>query len=323
MNYFGSILLLLDSTVRFSIPLMLAALAGMFAERSGVIDIGLEGKMLAAAFVAASLSAVTHNVWIGLLGGISISILLSLIHAYACVSFNGNQIVSGVALNILVAGLAPTLSNAWFGLAGQTPQLSGDARFSHVIFPSLESIGQIPIIGAIYAVLVNDHYPLTYITFLSIPLIWWLLFHTSFGLQLRAAGENPHALDSSGISVTKIRYQAMIICGILCGMAGAYLSTAQSSAFVRDMTAGKGYLALAALIFGRWNPFATVAACLIFAFADALQIRLQGFDIPGLGPIPVQLIQILPYVLTILVLAGFVGKAIPPKASGIPFVKDR
>ena len=168
-----------------------------------------------------------------------------------------------------------------------------------------------------------DRNLLVYLTVAIVPLLAFLIFRTRFGLRLRATGENPHAVDTAGLSVTRLRYQAMLLCGLLCGIAGAYLSTAHAAGFVRDMTAGKGYLALAAMIFGKWRPVPTVLACLLFAFADALQIRLQGVSLPGIGEIPVQVIQALPYALTVILLAGFVGKAVAPKASGIPYVKDR
>ena len=158
---------------------------------------------------------------------------------------------------------------------------------------------------------------------LLVPLVAWVVYRTRFGLRLRAVGENPAAVDTAGISVEGMRYRALMVTGALCGIAGAYLSIAQSAGFTRDMTAGKGYLALAALIFGKWRPVPALLACLLFAFTDALQARLQGVPLPGIGVVPVQLIQALPYLLTILLLAGFVGKSVAPKAIGIPYVKER
>ncbi len=316
-------ILMLDATLRVATPLVLAAFAGMIAERAGVIDIGLEGKMLAGAFAAAAAAAVTGSAWMGLASGILASMLLALLHAYACVTHNGNQVVSGMAINILVAGLGPTLAIAWFGLAGQTPALAGDARFTGVALPFTSLLDPLPLLGPLYREVVSGHNLLVYLTVAIVPLLAFLIFRTRFGLRLRATGENPHAVDTAGLSVTRLRYQAMLLCGLLCGIAGAYLSTAHAAGFVRDMTAGKGYLALAAMIFGKWRPVPTVLACLLFAFADALQIRLQGVSLPGIGEIPVQVIQALPYALTVILLAGFVGKAVAPKASGIPYVKDR
>ena len=318
-----SLMALAASTIRVVAPLILAALAGLLAERSGVVDIGLEGKMLGAAFAAAATAAVTDSAWVGLGAGIVVSIVLSMIHGLASITYNGNQVVSGMALNILVAGLAPTLGNAWFHQGGQTPQLTGGGRFGVIVLPGAETIGQIPVIGPIYQTVISGHNIIVYVAAAAVPLVWWVVYRTRFGLRLRAAGENPHALDTAGVSVAWVRYRALIITGLLCGIAGAYLSTAHSAAFVRDMTAGKGYLALAALVFGKWRPLPTLAACLLFAFADALQIRLQGVVLPGDIRVPVQFIQALPYILTVLLLAGFVGRAIAPKASGIPFVKDR
>ena len=316
-------LLLLDATVRVATPLILAAFAGMISERSGVIDIGLEGKMLAGAFAAAAVAAVTQSAWIGLAGAITVSVSLAMLHAYACVTHNGNQVVSGMAINILVAGLGPTLAIAWFGLAGQTPALEGPARFAAFALPMSDLLAPIPVAGPLYAEVISGHNILVYLTIALIPLVAILIYRTRFGLRLRAVGENPHAVDTAGISVAGMRYRASILCGLLCGIAGAYLSTAHAAGFVRDMTAGKGYLALAAMIFGKWKPVPTVAACLLFAFADALQIRLQGVVIPGVGEVPVQAIQALPYALTVVLLAGFVGRAVAPKSSGIPYVKDK
>ena len=317
------ILLLIDATVRVATPLLLAAFAGMVAERSGVIDIGLEGKMLAGAFAAAAVAAVANSAWLGLGAAIIVSMSFALLHAYACVTHNGNQVVSGMAINILVAGLGPTLAVAWFGLNGITPALEGAGRFIGLNLPMREWLAPIPLIGPGYSEVVSGHNILVYLTLLLLPLVAVLIYRTRFGLRLRAVGENPHAVDTAGISVAALRYRAMLLCGFLCGIAGAYLSTAHAAGFVRDMTAGKGYLALAAMIFGKWKPVPTILACLLFAFADALQIRLQGVVLPGIGEIPVQVIQALPYALTVILLAGFVGRAVAPKASGIPYVKDK
>jgi simple sugar transport system permease protein len=311
------------ATIRVAVPLVLAALAGLFAERAGVVDIGLEGKMLAAAFFAAAAASVSGSAWLGLAAGIAASIALALVHAVASVRYKGNQVVSGMAINILVAGLTPTLANAWFHQGGQTPLLGGAARFGAIDFPLEGPIGAIPVIGPLYREVIAGHNLLVYLAAAVVPLTGFVVYRTRFGLRLRAAGENPHALDTAGVSVAGMRYRAMAVTGLLCGIAGAYLSIAHNAGFVRDMTAGKGFLALAALIFGKWRPGPTLAACLLFAFSDALQIRLQGVAIPHVGQIPVQAIQALPYLLTILLLAGFVGRARAPKASGIPFVKDR
>ncbi len=317
------IVLLVDSTLRVAAPLVLAALGGLFAERSGVVDIGLEGKMLGAAFAAAAAAAVTGSAWLGLAAAIGVSVMLALLHGYACITHAGNQVVSGMALNIVVAGLTVVIGNAWFQRGGQTPQLSGDARFVPIDLPFAVALEDTPILGALYSEIISGHNILVYIAAAAVPLVGWLLYRTRVGLRLRAVGENPAAVDTAGISVAAMRYQALMIGGVLCGLSGAYLSIAHNAAFIRDMSAGKGYLALAALIFGKWRPVPTLVACLLFAFADAIQVRLQGTALPLVGVIPVQFIQVLPYVLTVLLLAGFVGRAVAPKAIGIPYVKER
>lgn len=314
---------LLGATVRVATPLVLAAFAGMYCERAGVVDIGLEGKMLAGAFFAAAVASATLNPWLGLLAGIAAGVALAMVHGFACITHNGNQVVSGMAINILVAGLAPTLAYAWFQQGGQTPLLPNQARIPAVELPGVEALAGVPVLGPVYRELFNGNNILIWVTLVLVIATHWVLYRSRFGLRLRAVGENPAAVDTAGLSVAALRYQALIVTGVLTGMAGAYLSTAHGAGFVRDMTAGKGYLALAALIFGKWRPGPTLFACLLFAFTDAVQVRLQGVVLPGIGVIPVQFIQMLPYVLTVLLLAGFVGKAIAPKASGIPYVKER
>ena len=317
------IVLVVDATLRVSTPLILAAFAGLFAERSGVVDIGLEGKMLGAAFAAAAAAFVTGSPWLGLLAGIGASVALAMIHAFACVTHNGNQVVSGMALNILVAGLGPVLALAWFGQGGQTPMVADAARFRPLHFPFAERLSDVPFLGQLYSEIASGHNLIVYVALGTVPLSAWFVYRTRFGLRLRAVGEAPEAVDTAGISVARMRFRAMAVCGVLCGVAGTSLSIAQNALFVRDMTAGMGYLALAALIFGKWRPAPTLFACFLFAFADAVQARLQGVDIPGVGIVPVQAIQALPYLLTVLLLAGFVGKAVPPRASGLPYVKER
>lgn len=314
---------LLGATIRVATPLVLAAFAGMYCERAGVVDIGLEGKMLAGAFFSAAVASATMNPWLGLLAGIAAGVALAMVHGFACITHNGNQVVSGMAINILVAGLAPTLAYAWFQQGGQTPLLPNQARIPAVELPGLEALSGIPVLGPVYRELLNGNNVLIWVTLVLVIATHWVLYRSRFGLRLRAVGENPAAVDTAGLSVAKLRYQALLVTGVLTGMAGSYLSTGHGAGFVRDMTAGKGYLALAALIFGKWRPGPTLFACLLFAFTDAVQVRLQGVVLPGIGVIPVQFIQMLPYVLTVLLLAGFVGKAIAPKASGIPYVKER
>ncbi len=322
-DFLHIVVLLVDSTLRVAAPLVLAALGGLFAERSGVVDIGLEGKMLSAAFAAAATAAVTGSAWLGLVAAVFASVAMALVHAFACVTHAGNQVVSGMALNIVASGLTAVLGNAWFQRGGQTPQLTGEARFAPLDLPLASRLADVPVIGALYSEIVSGHNVLVYAAAAAVPLVGWVVYRTRFGLRLRAVGENPAAVDTAGISVAAMRYRALIAGGVLCGLAGAYLSIAHNAAFIRDMSAGKGYLALAALIFGKWRPAPTLAACLLFAFADAIQVRLQGVALPLIGVMPVQFIQALPYVLTVLLLAGFVGRAVAPKAIGIPYVKER
>ncbi len=316
-------LLTLDATVRVAAPLIFAALAGLFSERAGIIDIGLEGKMLAGAFAAAAVASLSGSAWLGLFAALCVSVALAMLHGFACITHRGSQVVSGLAINILVAGLTVTLGIAWFSQGGQTPALPATARFGAFEWPWAQQIANVPVLGPIYAELLSGHNVLVYLSFLAVPATWWIIYRTRFGLRLRAVGENPAAVDTAGISVAWMRYRALMFCGALCGIAGAYLSTAHGAAFLRDMTAGKGYIALAAMIFGKWRPLPTLLACLLFGFLDAVAVRLQGVALPGIGEVPVQFIQALPYALTVILLAGFIGKAVAPRASGIPYTKER
>ena len=314
---------ILDATVRLATPLLLACLAGLFSERAGIFDIGLEGKMLVAAFVSAGVAFVSGSVWIGLLAGIVASLVLSLIHGLASITFRGNQLISGVAINFLAAGLTVVVSQSWFGQGGRTPQLEGAARFDPITLPFAERLRDVPVIGPIYHELISGHTILVYVAFLLVPLSAWVLFSTRFGLRLRAVGENPAALDTAGVSVRNMRYAAVLICGVLCGIAGAYLATALQAGFVKDMTAGRGYIALAALIFAKWRPWYALTACLLFGFLQALALRPDLIEATIGIKVQVQLLDALPYILTVIILAGFVGKAIPPRAGGEPYVKER
>lgn len=316
-------LLLSASTFRLATPLVLAAMAGLFAERSGIVDIGLEGKILGAAFAAAAAAALTGSAWVGLMTAMGVSLALALLHGFACITHRGDQVVSGVAINIAVAGLAPVLADAWFQQAGRVPITGEGTRFRAIDLPFADALRDIPYLGPLYADVISGHNLLVYLAALSVPLTGWIVYRTRFGLRLRAVGENPSAVDTAGISVNGMRFRALMITGLLCGIAGAYLSIAQGAGFTRDMSAGKGFLALAALIFGKWRPVPVLAACLLFAFADAIQARLQGVELPLIGEVPTQAIQALPYLLTILLLAGFVGRAVAPKAIGQPYVKER
>ncbi len=323
MESFDMLISILGSTIRLSIPLILAALAGLYSERAGVFDIGLEGKMLAAAFAAACVGYLTGSAWLGLFSGIAVSLVFSLIHGFASITNRGNQIVSGVALNFVAAGLTVVLGQAWFGQGGRTPQVSGEGRFSPIILPGADVMRDVPFIGPLYSNVISGNNILTYMAFLAVPISWWVLYRTRFGLRLRAVGENPGAVDTAGISVTFLRYRAVLMAGLLCGIAGTYLAIAQSAAFIKDMSAGKGFIALAALIFAKWKPVPVMFACLLFGFLDALANFMQGKEIPVIGEVPVQLFQALPYILTCILLAGFIGAANPPKAGGVAYTKER
>jgi len=282
---------ILYSTIRLATPLLLAALGGLLSERSGIINIALEGLMLVGAFASAVVTYYVGDPWIGLLAGMGAGLFIAAIHAVACIEFDSNQVVTGTALNILMLGVPTLLSGALFETTGSTPQV-----------PRSDLIPNAPVV----------------IAFVLVPIVWYVLYRTPFGLRLRAAGENPEAADTAGVSVARIRYVAVLLSGALAAIGGAYLSIGQSSLFTRNMTAGRGFIALAALIFGKWRPIQTMLACLLFGFAEAIAIQMQGV-IPN---VRVEYIQIIPYVLTIVVLAGFIGASRAPKALGQPYEKE-
>lgn len=282
---------LIGSTVRLATPLILAAMGGLYSERSGVINIALEGIMLAGAFSAAAITAKTHNPWLGVIGAIAAGLIVALIHGIACIRYRADQVVIGTAINILFLGVPPLLSKAFFESSGSTPQL-----------PLAETLPNLFI----------------YLAFISVAVTYFVIYYTRFGLRLRTVGEHPAAADTAGVSVEKMRYAGVLIAGVLAALGGAYLSIGQNSLFTRNMTSGRGYIALAALIFGNWHPGRTLAACLFFGLAEAISIRMQGVI-----SIPNQFIQIVPYVITMIVLSGFIGKVNPPRAIGQPYVKER
>ncbi|MFP3383485.1 MULTISPECIES: ABC transporter permease [Tritonibacter] len=333
---FLTLIQVLDSTVRMATPLLLACLAGLFSERAGIFDIGLEGKMLMAAFFSAAVAAVTGNVWLGLLAGIGSSMLLSGLHGLASITFRGNQLISGVALNFLASGLTVLIAESWFQQGGRTPSLFTKGRFNGIELPFAigpseaeaadrplsELIKEANVIQQLYSELISGHSILVYVAVLAVPLTWWILFRTRFGLRLRAVGENPAAVDTAGVSVRGLRFAAIGIAGVLCGIAGAYLATGLQAGFVKEMTSGRGYIALAALIFAKWRPWHALGACLLFGLLQAVALRFQSIQLGGVS-IPVQVMDALPYILTVVILAGFVGKAIPPRAGGQPYVKER
>ena len=286
---------LLLSALRLATPLLLAALGGLFSERSGVINIALEGLMLAGAFTAASVTWYAGSPLVGLVAAVLAGAAIAGVHAVACIRYRADQVVSGTAINILLTGVPALLSGAFFLSSGSTPQV-----------PKENLMPYTPMV----------------IAGLLVPLSYYVLYYTPFGLRLRAVGENPEAADAAGVSVNLMRYAAVLISGALAGIGGAYLSIGQSSLFTRNMSAGRGFIALAALIFGKWRPVQTMLACLLFGFTEAVAIQLQGVRFGG-EEIPNQFIQIIPYVLTIVVLAGFIGTSRAPRALGVPYQKER
>lgn len=314
------IIQVLGATLRLSTPILLACLAGLFSERSGIIDIGLEGKMLIGAFAAATVASMTGSVWFGLIAAIAASVLFALLHGLASITLRGNQLISGVAINILALGLASLIGETLFHMGGNTPALGSEARFSGLQWPFHDAW------GAFYSQVVSGHTALVYLALLCVPASWWVLYQTRYGLRLRAVGEAPTAVDTAGINVVWLRYSAVLIAGGLCGLAGAYLSTAQASAYSEAMTANRGFIALAALIFAKWRPWPALGACLLFGLVEAIGFQLQGnveFDSAVANTLVDFLESSLPYILTVIILAGFVGRAIPPAAGGVPYVKER
>jgi ABC-type uncharacterized transport system permease subunit len=279
------------ASVRMATPLLLAALGGLYSERAGVVNIALEGLMLAGAFTAAVVTHFSHQPWLGLLAAAGAGTAVALVHATAAIRFGANQVVSGMAINIAFLGLPPLLSGALFASTSETPQI-----------PRGELLPRAPVVVAA----------------LLVPLTWYLLERTRFGLRLRAAGENPEAVAGAGLSVERIRYAAVLASGALAAAGGAYLAIGQASQFTRNMTAGRGFIALAALILGKWRPFQTMVACLLFGLAEAVSIQMQG-----VAGVPVQFVQMIPYVLTLVALAGFIGQARPPRALGVPLAPRR
>ena len=322
MDY-ATLLQILDSTLRLATPLLLACLAGLFSERSGIFDIGLEGKMLMAAMCTGAAAYLSGSVWVGVLAGIAGSMVLAGIHGLASITFRGNQLISGVALNFIASGITVLVAQSLFRQGGRTPPLSGDARFNPIDLPFADSAHAIPIIGPFYAEVLSGHTILVYVGLLCVPLTWWALFRTRFGLRLRAVGENPASVDTAGVSVIRLRFAAVAITGILCGLAGAYMAAGLQAGFGKEMTAGRGYIALAALIFAKWRPWYALMATLLFGFFQALALRPDVITRLFHFSIPVPALDAMPYILTVVVLAGFVGRAIPPRAGGEPYVKER
>ncbi len=317
---------LIASTLRVATPLILCALASTLSERAGVIDLGLEGKMLATAFAAASVGAATGSLALAMLGAIAVGLALSMLHGFACVSHRGDQVVMGMAITMTAAGLTVVLGIAWFHQGGQTPPLPDNVRLDLWFTGAAEALRGVPMLGSIIGIGLLGHSVMVYAAIALVGVVWWLLYRTRTGLRLRAAGENPAMVDAAGVSVLGLRYLALAGNGVLAALAGCYLVLAQNPQFIPNMTAGRGYMAIAAMIFGKWHPVGALLACLLFGFLDAVAIRLQGAVLPdflGGSAVPVQAIQALPYVLTVVLLAGFIGHAHAPKALGQPYVKER
>ena len=302
------LLILLFSTIRTATPLIFAALGGLFSERAGVINIALEGLMLAGAFTAAVVTYELRNPYIGFLSGLIAGAALALVYAIAVIKFEADQVVTGFAISLLMIGLPAVISAAIYDSAGSTQQIDIAYQFPPLsrTLPYLKEISWASVVA-----------------FLCVPITWYVIYKTPFGLRLRAAGENPAATDAAGVNVIRLRYFAVVLSGVLAGAGGAYLSIGQSSLFTRAMTAGRGYIALAALILAKWKPIPVLFSCLFFGFTESLTFVVP--DIAkrfGVEEIPVQFIQMIPYVLTIIVLAGFIGSSRAPKALGIPYKKE-
>ena len=307
---------LVFSTIRLATPLVWAAIGGLYSERSGVINVALEGLMLAGAFTAAAVTFYAGDPWVGLASAMLAGGFVAYLMAVACIRFKANEVVTGTGVNILLLGLPAVLSGALFLSSGSTPQLPREQ-----LMPSLAQL--LPASLPQWRVF-TDVSVMSLLALAAALVTRYVLYRTPFGLRLRSVGENPEAADAAGVRVNRIRYAAVILSGILAGVGGAYLSIGQSSLFLRNMTAGRGFIALAALIFGKWRPMQTMLACVLFGCADALTIQMQGVaKLPSGEDVPVQFIQMIPYVVTIVMLAGFIGQSRAPAALGIPYEKER
>lgn len=277
--------------LRSSLPLVFAALGGLWCERSGVIQIGLEGFILLGSFFGAVSALYFSNPYVGFLAAGVAGLFLATLYGVFVLKFRANQIVTATATNLFALGVPPFLSKIWFDSTGSTPPLPPEAQLKAA-----------PLVWGVLAVVLSH----------------WVFTRTRFGLRIRFAGEHPQALEAAGVSVSFKRWQGVWISGLLAGIAGGTLSIYLSSSFIRNMSAGRGFIALAAVILGKWKPIPTVLACLLFGVTESIQIRLQGVVLWGAEPVPVQWIQILPYIITIVVLAGAVGRSFAPRALGAP-----
>lgn len=305
-DFLGSLGPLLASTIRFATPLVFAALGGLFSERSGVVNIGLEGLMLISAFAGVVGASFTGSALVGLGFGLAAGLIFALLHALMCITFEADQIISGTAIILLALGGTGFLMVEIFGSGGTSPRVPG---FKEVPIPLLSDI---PLFGpALFSQSL-----LVYLMYALIPITWFVVYRTPFGLRLRATGEVPEAVDTAGVSVTRIRYFGVALSGLLAACGGVYLSMGLLSAFSEGMTGGRGFIALAALIFGRWNPIGAAGAALLFGFAQAVTVRAPQDVVPN------EFLQMLPYILTIIALVAFAGRAIAPAAIGKPYRKE-
>ena len=297
---------LFAAALRMATPIAFASLGGIFSERVGIINIGLEGMMLTSAFTGVATTYFSGNPWLGVLAAVLAGGLLGLFHALLTVKFIGNQIVSGTGINIFALGFTAYMSQVIWGSRGASDSVQG---LEAVSIPLLKDI---PIIGD----MIGTHTPLVYLMLIITVLSYVVLFKTPIGLRIRAVGEHPAAADTAGINVFKTKYLCVIVSGMLAGLGGAFLSLGHLNLFAWGMTGGRGFIAMAAMIFGKWMPFGAFGASFLFGFADALQMRLQA-----LGLLPPQIILAIPYILTVVVLAGVVRKAVPP-SDYKPYVKE-
>jgi simple sugar transport system permease protein len=298
---------LFAAALRLATPIAYGSLGGLFSERAGIVNIGLEGMMLTGAFAGVSVSQLSGNAWFGVLAAMVVGGLLGLLHGVITVRFAGNQVVSGTGINIFALGFTAYMSQVLWGSRG-----ASEGYVPGLPPISIPLLQDVPIIGDI----ISGHTPLVYLMIVITVLSYIILFKTPLGLRIRAVGERPEAADTAGINVFKTKYLCLIISGMLAGLGGAFLSLGHLNLFALGMTGGRGFIALAAMILGKWMPFGAFGASLLFGFADALQMRLQA-----LGILPPQIILAIPYILTIAVLAGVVGKAIPP-SNYKPYVKE-
>ena len=308
----SNIALIIGTTLMYSTPLIYTSLGGVLSENSGVINIGLEGMMVIGAFAGAAIGYFVGDPWIAFIGAGIAGGLFGLLHAFACVTFSANQVVSGIAINFLGAGIALFLSRMFFEGATMTKSIALDNKMPRPlngVFPD----------GSLLNIIFDNQYATVYLAFLMALLIWFFMYKTKYGLRLRSVGEHPTAADTLGINVIRIRYFAVIMSGVFAGFGGAAMSLAIVSNFRPTLVSGHGFIALAAMIFGKWKPQGALLACLLFGGAQGLAVFLGQFDFN----VSSQLLSMLPYVLTLVILVSFVGKMVAPAADGIPYEKEK